>query len=128
MAILGYIGYTILLFFAVTWTIGVRTKLDAGVGTIFGALFFVLAAVFVAIFEVDKLHSLWLIAGGFALTLLLSYLAAYAKPLFRPFQFMASLFAMVVRVGIPAEKIRAAQEIGLKASLQEWTAKQNDRN
>ena len=36
MQIIGYIGYAILIFLAVTWAIGVRTKLGAGLFTIVG--------------------------------------------------------------------------------------------
>jgi len=36
---------------------------------------------------------------------------------------LASLFAGVVRIGIPAEKIKAAQEAGLKAFIHEWAKK-----
>jgi hypothetical protein len=37
-----------------------------------------------------------------------------------------SLFAAVVRVGIPAERIRAARDAGLRASVEEWASKHHE--
>lgn len=98
---LGYIGYAVLLFLAVTWTIGVRVKLDAGVHTIAGTLFFLLSAISLGISGANKLHSFWIIPVGFVFPLLLSLCAVHIPPVFRLFRFLASAFARIVRVGIP---------------------------
>lgn len=127
MEILGYIGFAVLIFLAVTWTIGVRIKLDAGVQTIIGALFFLVAAVILAVSGANKLHSLWIIPSGFILALLLSLLAVHVPPIFSLFRFLASVFAGIVRVGIPAEKIRAAQDVGLRATIDEWASKMEQK-
>lgn len=126
MDILGYIGYAALIVLAAIWTIGVRVKLDAGANTILGALFFLVGAVWLAISDADKLHSLWLVPAGFIFAILTAYLGAYMPALFGPFRAVASLFAAVVRVGIPARRIREAQEVGLKASVEEWASKRGD--
>ena len=126
MEILGYIGFAALVALAAIWTIGVRVKLDAGANTILGALFFVVGAVWLSISDADKLHSLWVIPAGFIFAILTAYLPAYIPPLFGPFRLIASLFAAVVRVGIPANRIRAAQEVGLKASVEEWASRRGD--
>jgi hypothetical protein len=60
MQILGYIGYAILILFATTWTLSVRIKLGAGLFTIVGVLFYVVAAIFLGVFGINKLHSWWL--------------------------------------------------------------------
>lgn len=126
MEILGYIGYAALLALAVTWSIGVRVKLDAGVNTILGALFFVVGAVWLSTSDADKLHSVWLIPVGFIFAVVTAYLPIYAPPLFAPFRRIASLFAAVVRLGIPAQRIRAAQEAGLRASVEEWASRREN--
>lgn len=122
MDILGYIGFAVLIFLAVTWTIGVRVKLDAGVHTIAGALFFLVAAIILGVSGANKLHSLWIIPSGFILALLLSLLAVHVRPVFGLFRLLASAFAGIVRVGIPAEKIKAAQDAGLRATIDEWAS------
>lgn len=125
MEIFGYVGYAALLTLAVTWTIGVRAKLDAGVNTILGALFFVAGAVWLSTSNADKLHSLWLIPAGFIFAVVTAF-AIQAPPLFAPLRLIASLFAAVVRVGIPAERIRAAKDAGLRASAEEWVSKHHE--
>ncbi len=45
MQILGYIGYALLVFFAVTGAIAVRVQLGLGLFTIMGALFYMVAAI-----------------------------------------------------------------------------------
>ena len=122
MDILGYIGFAVLIFLAVTWTIGVRAKLDAGVHTIIGALFFLVAAIVLGVSGANKLHSLWVIPSGFILALLLSLLAAHVPPVFSLFRLLASAFASIVRVGIPTEKVKAAQDAGLRATMDEWAS------
>ena len=125
MEILGMVGYAALLILAVIWTTGVRAKLDAGVNTILGALFFVAGAVWLSTSNADKLHSLWLIPAGFLFAVITAF-AAHIPPLFSLLRLIASLYASVVRVGIPAERIRAAQDAGLRASVEEWASKHHE--
>ena len=125
MEILGYVGYAILCFLAVTWTIGVRVKLDAGVPAIFGALFFLVSAVVLAILGLSKLHSLWIIAVGFAVSALIALIALNIPIIFVPFRILASLFAGIVRVGVPSHKIKAAQDAGMRAAIEELAERQS---
>ena len=127
METIGYIGYAALLVLAATWTLGVRVKLNAGVNTILGALFFVVGAVMLGVSGADKLHSLWVIPTGFIFAILMAYVSAYVPLLFDPFRLLASLFARVVRVGIPAHQIREAQEAGLKASVEKWASEREEK-
>ena len=126
MELLGYIGYAVLLWFAVTWAWGVRVKLDVGTNTILGALFFVSSAVWLSTSNADKLHSLWLIPAGFIFAFFTVLLAIRTPPLFAPLRLIASLFAAIVRVGIPAERIRTEQEAGLRATVEEWASKHHE--
>lgn len=125
MEILGYVGYAILCFLAVTWTIGVRVKLDAGVPTIFGALFFLSSAVVLAILGLNKLHSFWIIAAGFAVSALVTPIALNIPIISTPFRILASIFAGIVRVGVPSHKIRAAQDAGVRAAIDEFAERQS---
>jgi len=127
MDILGSIGYWLLVVLAAIWTIGVRTKLDAGVHTILGALFLLVGAVVLSVSGADKVHSLWIVPGGIAFAILMAYVGAHSPALFAPFRILASAFAALVRIGIPARQIRAAQEAGLKASIDEWARSQEKR-
>lgn len=125
MEIVGYIGLLVLVFLAVTWTIGVRVKLDARTHTIIGAIFFLVAALVLLFSDVNKFHSLWLIPAGFVLPIVLAMVGGAIPVLLLPFRLVAGLFASIVRIGIPAERIRAAQEAGLRATVEEWA--QNKR-
>lgn len=120
MDILGSIGYWLLVALAAIWTAGVRTRLDAGAHTILGTLFLLIAAVALGVSGADKIHSLWIVPAGLVFAILMAYVAAHSPLLFAPFRVLASLFAALVRVGIPAHKIRAAHEAGPKASIDEW--------
>ena len=111
MQTLGYVGYGILIFFAVTWTLGVRTKLDSGLHTILGALFYVVAAVLVDLLGVSKLHSWWLIPGGFAFVIICSIIISAQVPVLYPLiKFLGSSYAKLIRLGVPSQKIAAAQK------------------
>ena len=99
MQILGYIAYAVLVFLAAAWTLGVRVTPNAGAHTICGAIFFLASAIALPISGANWLHAIWLVAAGFALSLVLPLLAVYAPPLFLPFRALAGVFAGIVRVG-----------------------------
>lgn len=126
MEIVGYIGFGALVLLAVVWTLGVRVKLDAGAHTVVGALFFVVAAITLGISGNDKLHSLWIIPVGFALPVVVALIGAHTPFLFGPFRVVAAAFAAVVRVGIPAHRIKAAQDAGLRASIDEFASRKGN--
>jgi len=110
MVILGYVGYAILIFFALTWTLGVRLKLGTGTPTIIGAVFFVASAVVLGVAGANKLHSWWLVPAGILSTFVVTMLLAARVPVITGLvRFVASTFALIVRVGIPAQRIRQAQ-------------------
>lgn len=120
MEIFGYIGFAVLILLAVIWTIGVRTQFDAGTGTVIGALFFVASVFVLAISDTSKIHSLWIIPVGFIIPLIVTLIGTVSHALLFPFRFVAGIFANIVRIGIPVEKIRAGQEAGLRATVDEW--------
>ncbi|HIJ70913.1 MAG TPA: hypothetical protein HPP87_06070 [Planctomycetes bacterium] len=110
MQILGYVGYTILIFFAITWTLGVRVKLGAGLFTIMGALFYMVSAILLGVFGINKLHSWWLLPSGFIFVMLCTFILAHRVPLlYSLVKIFGSVYAGIVRIGIPSEKIRNEQ-------------------
>ncbi len=124
MEILGYIGFAALLLLAVTWTIGVRVRLGAGIGVILGALFFVVAAIVLGVSGANKLHSLWIVPTGFLLSVYIQgLLPVHAPAVFQVFRYLGSAFANIVRVGIPAERIKAALDADRKAQIDAFFSK-----
>jgi vacuolar-type H+-ATPase subunit I/STV1 len=121
--IFGYIGYAALLALAAIWTLGVRIKLALAAHTVLGALFFVVGAIALGLSGADKLHAFWIIAAGYIVAIVMGFLAAHVPWLFRPFRLLASVFAAVARVGIPTERVQAAQIADLKATIDEWASR-----
>lgn len=118
MDILGYIGYSILIFFALTWTLGVRVKLEAGLFTIMGSLFYVIAAICLGLFGINKLHSWWLLPSGFAFVMLCTFILAHRVPLlYSLVKILGSFWAGIVRIGIPSKKIKQIQAIDAMATV-----------
>lgn len=108
MEILGYVGFSILVFLGVAWTIGVRQVLSAGIGVILSALFFLVAALVIGISGANKLHSFWIIPLGYLLSVIVILLIDFPL-IFKPLRILASVFAAIVRVGISQDRIEAAQ-------------------
>lgn len=112
MLYLGYAGYLLLVFLALTWTLGVRVKLAAGIPVIMSALFFVVCSIILTISPLSKLHSWWLIPAGYIFNFIILGIMIARVPILAPFfKLLASVFAGLVRVGIPQERIRKAQII-----------------
>jgi ankyrin repeat protein len=126
MNILGYIGYAILIFEAIAGIIYVRRR-ASGVPVIIVTVFFVTSSIILGVFGINKLHAWWLILTGFVLNFVILKVPApvYAVPIkdlkgilyewakvsfFSPWVILiASVFAHIVRIGIPLEKIQDAQ-------------------
>lgn len=110
MQILGYIGYAVLIFFALTWTLGVRVELQVGLHTVMGALFYMIAAILLAVLGMNKLHSWWLLPSGFIFVILCTLILSARIPLlYSGVKILGSIYAAIIRMGIPSEKITAAQ-------------------
>lgn len=109
MDVVGYIAFAILIFLAVTWTIGVRTQLDAGTHTIIGALFFLVSVLVLAVSGASKVHAIWLVPAGFIVPFIIVFLGNISHVLLFPFRLIAGPFANIVRIGIPTEWRAAAQ-------------------
>ena len=121
MQIIGYIIYGVLIIFAIAWTSGVRTDLGLGIPTILGALFFVIAAIALYMFEMPKIHSLWLLPSGFVFVMLCNYIISASIPLLSGILIMVgSLYASLVRIGIPKEQIETAQHLSNVEAVKNW--------
>ena len=128
MEIIGYIAYAALVVLGVTWTLGVRTELGLNMYTIFGALFFLASAIIVGVSGVSKLHSLWLIPSGFFLPQVFSKIAINISPLFHLIKLLSGGFAAIVRIGVPRNKITAAQDAASRAAVESYFSKINDKD
>ena len=121
MQIIGYISYGVLIFFAIAWTRGVRTELGLGIPTILGALFFVIAAIALYMLEIPKIHSLWLLPSGFVFVMLCTFILSAKIPLLSGILIMVgSLYASLVRIGIPKEQIETAQHLSNVEVVENW--------
>lgn len=128
MNILGYFAYAALIFMAVTWTVGVRVKLGTSIYTTFGALFYLVSAIIVGVSSINKLHSLWLIPTGFILVQICSMVAIRIQPLLYLIKILSSAFAMIVRLGIPASEIEAAQDADSRAAVERYLSTMNKKD
>ena len=119
MQIFGYVGYTILIFFAITWTLGVRVKLGAGLFTIMGALFYMVSTILLGMLGINKLHSWWLVPSGFVFVRLCAFILATRVPLLHNLiKILGSVYAGIVRIGIPSNKIKAAQHANAMETIE----------
>ncbi|MBL63798.1 MAG: hypothetical protein CMI30_10375 [Opitutae bacterium] len=129
MEVLGYIGYGVLVFFAVAWTFCVRTQLAAGLHTIMGALFFVVSAILIGVLEINKLHSWWVLPSGFVIVMICTVILSTEIPLLSSFvRYLGSIYASLVRIGIPAGKVSAAQTAADIETYERWVQKEDQRS
>lgn len=129
MQILGYIGYVILIFFAVTWTLGVRVKLGAGLFTIMGALFYMVAAILLGVLGINKLHSWWILPSGFLFVRLCVFILANRVPLlYSLVKIFGATYAGIIRIGIPSKKVKQARAIDAMATVERVLSRQKGKN
>jgi hypothetical protein len=123
MEIIGYIGYAILIFLALAWTLGVRLKLGSGLSVIMGALFFTTAALLLAVMELNKIHSWWLIPLGYIFMIVCTFILSARIPILSNLiKIIGSLYATIIRVGIPSEKIIQAKHVAAKEAVERFVA------
>lgn len=128
MEILGYVGYAILCFLAVTWAIGIRVTLDASVATILTALFLVVSVLVIGLAGINKLNSFWIIAAGFLFSSLIAPLVLTFPLVSAPFRLLAGIFAGIMRIGIPKERIKEAQDARMQVEREKIEAFRSGKN
>ena len=106
MEILGYILFAVLWFIAVVWAYGVRIR-PVVPATAASALYFLILALIVTFSDIEKIHLVWLIpvlyVMGFINPILINLpLIGYVLTM------LASLYALILRLGIPANRISKA--------------------
>lgn len=127
MQIIEYIAYGYLVLSAIAYTIGVRTQLGVGIQTILGALFFILAALALYILKISKIHALWLLPSGFFFMMSCNFIISARIPLLSGLLIMVgSLYSALVRIGIPKEKIEAAQHSSNTEAVKNWLEQSKD--
>jgi hypothetical protein len=120
MNIIGYIGYAVLIYFAIAWTINIRIQLGVGVPVIFTTLYFLVSALVVGILGINKLHCWWIVPSGFILVILISLLPVHIPFLFHLIKIVSSAFSTIIRLGIPTSRIKAEQDAATKAVIEEF--------
>ena len=124
MQAMAYLGYTVLILFALVWTLGVRTKLGIERSTMTVGLFFTVAAVMLPMTGTPLIHSWWLIPAGYIFGWVAGKIEAWRTPVLNPvLQVVTGTYAGVIRVGIPAETIQLARRAAWDEFL---TKKQSD--
>ena len=69
LQVLGYLGLALLVYLAAIWSLGVRFRLEAGLGIINGALFFVVCVVVLVATRANSLHAWWMVPAGYLLSI-----------------------------------------------------------
>ncbi len=127
MEYLGYAGYAVLVFFAVAWIAGVRMKPDLSLHTALGSLFFSSAAVLLWCLEINKLYAWLALPLGFAFSALCLFILAARVPVLSDLvKVIGSLYASIIRLGAPQEKIRRAQALSNKEAIEKWAPKKGN--
>lgn len=104
MIILSYIGYSILVIFALTWALGVRYKFSLVSNLIIVSLYYVTACIYLPMSDLSLNHSWWIIPSGFLLGFIL--FPFMSIPFFSHLiRLVASVYAGILRIGIPASEI-----------------------
>ena len=96
-------------------------KLGLEIPTILGALFFIISAIVLGMFEIPKIHSLWLLLSGFVFVMLCTFILSAKVPLLSgTLKMVGSLYASIIRIGIPKEKIKLAQHMDNMEAVRNW--------
>ena len=124
MEALGVIGYAILCFFGVVYSVGIRTKLGTGIWTILTALFFVVSAVLILLLDANLIWSWVFLVAGFIVGYLSSFILAWEVPILAgSLHFIGSLYAGILRVGISPEEVEAAQKASALEAIESFGKK-----
>ncbi len=116
--LLGWLGFAVLCFYAITWTWGIRVKLDAGIPFVSATTFFVISALLVGFGYIGRIHSWWLVPAGFIWNFLALYAVLTRIPLlFEIVVLPAALYSRLVRIGIPPQEIRASQKAAIERAI-----------
>lgn len=125
LTIVGYVCYAVLVFFAVTWAIGVRTTYNASYWTICGSLLFAVAAIILPLLKINFLHTLWIVPSIFLIVLAIPYIFLHNIPVIKDsIKTTASIYANMVRIGIDKDKLHSkARELD-KEFIKNWASEE----
>jgi hypothetical protein len=126
LTIIGYIGYTILIFFAVTWIIGVRIKYDACYWTIFGSLLFTVVSIILPLLKINFLHTLWIIPSIFLIIRTIPYIFIHNIPIIKNFiKKSASIYVNIIRIGIDKDMLISKVRELDKEFIENWASEKD---
>lgn len=128
MQIIGIIGYVILIFIALTWAVGVRTRLETSREVIFVAFLFMVFAICIPVLGIELIYS-WLFIiiaylSSFAIMAILSNDIPFLLSIINPF---VLLYAGLIRLGIPAERIQQAKKEHAKQAIENYWSKNKEK-
>ena len=114
------------MFFAITWSYGVRKKYNASNWTVFGSFLFTLSAIALPISNFSYVNCLWIIPVIFLLTILIPYFYVYKIPIITNIiTLLSSLYASLMRIGIDKEIIKRDSEKLNKKFIEDWKQRGN---
>jgi len=128
LQILGYILYGILIFITFVWMLGVRKKLGILCPTIMGSLYFLILTIIFTLGDINYLHLAWVIPLVYVFILFNDFFFVVRIPIINEvFRFICQLYSGIIRIGINQERIRKAQELSYKRSIDDWAKKNQNK-
>lgn len=123
MEIFGIIGYVVLIILAVIWAVGIRIRLGAVIPTILMGLVFTIFAIAIPIMGISYLYSWVFIAIGYIASFIFVFILDSVPFIKNILIFIGSIYAGIIRVGIPVEKIKRQQIQDTAESVANWEQK-----
>lgn len=126
MIYLEYLSYVILLFFTITWIIGIRNNPVVGLPTVFGALLFFISTILLPLLSLSFYYSLLLIPLIFFIVYLASVILGQRTPVIASIiEFSSNIFINLCLIGIDKQKYRLQRKEELKKFMEDWSKNKN---
>jgi hypothetical protein len=104
---------------AILWLYGIRTQLGCCIQVVLSSMFFTGCVIVLPISGLSFLHSWWMIPSGYFVAFISTF--GMSTPIIGPtLMLFGSLYAIVVRVGIPEDMIRAAKQAACRETFVRW--------
>jgi hypothetical protein len=121
MILLEYISYAILLFFTITWIIGIRKNPGVGLPTVFGALLFFISSILLPLLSFSFYYSFFLIPLIFFAVYLSSLILGRRTPIISSIiEFSSNIFMNLCLIGIDKQKYHLQRKEELKKFVENW--------
>ena len=122
MIYLEYLSYVILLFFTVTWILGIRNNPGVGLPTVFGALLFFISTILLPLLSFSFYYSLILIPLIFFAVYLSSLILGHRTPIIASIiEYSSNIFMNLCLIGIDKQKYHLKRKEELKKFVENWS-------